>query len=284
MRHALLLISALAVVAAACGDSGTTTAAPATSEPQSEIVIIRASTDLGLGSERILIALGGPNNERLGPPDLAVTFEVYPSEQPSAIQRVVGEWMWAIPDVSGLYRATVDFDQPGIWFADVITPDEGLIGSTALEVRAETLTPGIGTPAPASNTLTSDDAPIAEISTDTDPNPDFYDVSIADAVASGAPTVVVFATPRFCQTAICGPTLDTIKAIAGGYPDVNWVHVEVFTNLDDPANLELVPAVSEWGLPTEPWIFVVDADGLVRGRFEGLVSGGELAAVLDSLA
>ena len=283
MRRTLLVVASLTLIAAACSDSTDTTPGPGTAEPTSEVVIIRASSDLGLGRERILIALGGPNNERLGSPDLEVTFEVYPTENATAVQRVQGHWMWAIPDVSGLYRATVDFDVPGIWLADVITEEDGLIGSTALEVKADTLTPGVGTPAPLSNSLTTADAPLDEISTDPSPDPDFYDLSIADAIATGSPTVVVFATPRFCQTAICGPTLDNIKEIAPGYPDVHWVHVEVFTNLDDPANLELVPTITEWGLPSEPWIFVIDGAGLVQGRFEGLVSEVELSNLLDSL-
>jgi hypothetical protein len=94
--------------------------------------------------------------------------------------------------------------------------------------------------------------------------------------------VIAFATPAFCQTAICGPTLERIKEIAPAHPGVDFVHVEVYTNLDDPDNLEVVPSIIEWGLPTEPWIFVVDADGIVTHRFEGLVTAEELDAALAS--
>ena len=87
--------------------------------------------------------------------------------------------------------------------------------------------------------------------------------------------------PRFCETAVCGPTLDEVKAIADDHPDVNWLHVEVFTNLDDPGNLEVVPAVTDWGLPSEPWVFVVGADGMVTGRFEGVVDPVEIEAALE---
>jgi hypothetical protein len=55
----------------------------------------------------------------------------------------------------------------------------------------------------------------------------------------------------------------------------------VYTNLDDAQNLEPVPAVLEWGLPTEPWVFVVDAQGFVVGRFEGVVSAEEITAALS---
>jgi hypothetical protein len=36
--------------------------------------------------------------------------------------------------------------------------------------------------------------------------------------------------------------------------------------------------VKEWKLPSEPWVFVVGADGKVRDRFEGTVSVRELDA------
>ena len=137
-------------------------------------------------------------------------------------------------------------------------------------------------PAPRSETPTGDEFPLAEISSDPDPDPSFYDLSLADAVADGRPTVVVFATPAFCQTAVCGPTLDIVKGMTGAHPGVDFVHVEVYTNLDDAENLEIVPAVIEWGLPTEPWVFVVDADGIVIARFEGVISVEEISAVLPS--
>ncbi len=56
----------------------------------------------------------------------------------------------------------------------------------------------------------------------------------------------------------------------------------MFTNLDDPENLEVVPAVQEWGLTSEPWVFVVDALGNVAGRFEGVVDPEEIEAALAS--
>ena len=34
--------------------------------------------------------------------------------------------------------------------------------------------------------------------------------------------------------------------------------------------------VKEWKLPTEPWVFVVDRNGVVRDRFEGAISVAEL--------
>ena len=98
--------------------------------------------------------------------------------------------------------------------------------------------------------------------------------------------MVVFATPAFCVSATCGPQLSElgkVKEQFGGR--ANFVHVEVFK---DPHLITggrptagLVPAVEEWGLPTEPWVFVVDARGLISAKFEQFTPAGVIAAALS---
>ncbi len=273
------------LVAAACGDSGGsgTTAAAGAGDLPGDAVAVVASTDLAAGTERLLLALTTLGNQRLGGPDLDVSFRVFPLDSPDDAREYPATWMWATPDVSGLYRAEVELPDPGTWAAQVVPAGGAALEPVAFQVKDRPATPAVGEAAPQSDTPTGADVDdLARISTDRNPDPAFYELSVADAVASGRPTVVVFATPRFCQTAICGPTLDTIKDYAAGRPDVNFVHVEVFTNLDDPDNLEIVPAVTEWGLTSEPWIFVVDEAGLVAARFEGVVAEEELDAALDA--
>jgi hypothetical protein len=36
--------------------------------------------------------------------------------------------------------------------------------------------------------------------------------------------------------------------------------------------------VLAWALPTEPWVFVVNAQGVITAKFEGAVTQGELEA------
>ena len=73
------------------------------------------------------------------------------------------------------------------------------------------------------------------------------------------------------------------KLLIDRYADVNWIHVEVYDNLNASTtdDLEVTQAVIEWGLPNEPWVFVVDRDGIVTERFEGVLDGAELEAALD---
>ena len=41
--------------------------------------------------------------------------------------------------------------------------------------------------------------------------------------------------------------------------------------------------VSEWRLPSEPWVFLVGRDGRIRARFEGSVSAAELSAAVQRM-
>ena len=97
------------------------------------------------------------------------------------------------------------------------------------------------------------------------------------------PFVVVFATPKYCTSRTCGPVVDVVSAVrrrptsAG----LSFVHVEIYKD-NDPAKGEN-RWVREWKLPSEPWIFLVGADGRVRERFEGTVSVQELDAAVRRL-
>lgn len=82
---------------------------------------------------------------------------------------------------------------------------------------------------------------------------------------------------------MCGPTLNIVKKVSPDFPELTFIHVEVYENLDDPSNLVVVDAVNEWKLPTEPWVFVVDERGRVAAKYEGTVGADELRAELKKL-
>ena len=273
------LVIALLLLAA-CGDSGSATTTTSSIGPfPADAFAYPASSDLAVGTDRLLVAVSDPAGTRLPRPDIPVTITV--SLQGGGEQQTVAAgFIWAIPDVSGLYRASFDFDEPGVWLVTVQPASGPALPDFPISVQESPMTVAVGEPAPQSETFTIHDHAIAEITSDDDPDPSLYQMTIAEAVTSGRPSVIAFATPRFCQTAICGPTLERIIEIKADFPDVNFIHVEVFTNLDDPENIEIVPAVTEWGLPTEPWVFVVDAAGIVVARFEGVVDPAEIAAAL----
>jgi hypothetical protein len=112
---------------------------------------------------------------------------------------------------------------------------------------------------------------------------------------TGRPFLVIFSTPAFCATRTCGPALDIVKLAAADYTDdVAFIHVEPYELqlvegraqlvLDDDNRPVVVDAVLEWGLPTEPYIVVVDGDGRVAAKFEGVAAEDEIEAALAQVA
>jgi hypothetical protein len=287
--RSLVVVSAFAVALAACSSADSeralptaTDAAQASADFTEGLTVVASSPgSLGVGPQRVLMVVATQESELLGGPDdpATATFTLDGEEFPGNPT----EWVWGIEGVRGFYVATFDFPRPGNWEA-TLTNAGGSAQTSPFAVSETVVVPEVGTPAPPSASRTSADAPLEQITTDPEPEPAFYELSIADAVTSGRPSVIVFSTPAFCTTAICGPTMEVVKSVATGFTEANFVHVEVYENIDDPqGELIEVDAVTEWGLQTEPWVFVVDAEGIVTARFEGTVGAGELERALESL-
>lgn len=270
MRRLAALI-AFAAIVTACGGSTTDQLTVVASSPGS----------VALGPQRVLMVIATPENELVGGPDQPATATFTSGDE--EFSGIATEWVWGIEGVRGFYVTQFDFRSAGNWEV-ALTTEDGTAQPATFQVTEQAVVPEVGTPAPLSDSATSADAPIDTISTDPDPDPSFYELSVADAVRSGRPSVIVFSTPAFCQTAICGPMLDLVKSIAPDHPDAHFIHVEVYENIDDPQG-ELVEAqpILDWGLLTEPWVFVVDGEGLVSARFEGAIGRSELVDALEAL-
>ena len=149
-------------------------------------------------------------------------------------------------------------------------------------VLAAPRTPAPGTPAPRShNLIASDVQDLRQIDTSDPPDARLHQVRIADAIAQGTPQVIVFATPQFCSSRVCGPMVDIVRTLLPAYGDrVVFTHQEIWKNVEAQ---EFFPTVAEWNLQTEPWLFVVDGQGIVRAKFEGLTTAREIEAVLQQI-
>lgn len=103
---------------------------------------------------------------------------------------------------------------------------------------------------------------------------DMHGQTIAQAVTSGKPSVIILGTPAYCSSRTCGPALDVAKALKQKYGDkASFVHVEIYEGLRPGP---YVQAVRDWNLPSAPWIFVVDREGKVSAKFEAMISAEEL--------
>lgn len=189
----------------------------------------------------------------------------------------------------GVYVANVEFDSPGDWGLVVTGKADGKdIGQlqVAFQVQPQERGIAVGSPPPKSvQTLARDVASLSEIDTSQKPDPEMHSMTIADAVSSGKVTVIAFATPAFCRSAVCGPVKLLVDDLFGKYgAQANFVHVEPY---DLPkartGKLEPIPLLeNEWRLETEPWVFIVGKDGLVSAKFEAAVSKDDLEKALQA--
>lgn len=286
MRRLIAAAAAFTLIAVACGGSD------ATDFPD-DAIAIRVNSDIATGNERLLVAVVEPDGTRLGSPEDEVTIQVAPDDQPSQVQEREATWIWTIPDFAGFYGARFDFDRPGLWRVTVRPAGTDPLETTLIQVlddacrepgAAAPCAPRVGESAPSMATPTLDEAELADLTTDPDPDERFYRLSLDEALSNGRPSVIVFSTPAYCRTATCGPILDNVKEVAGDHPDVDFVHIEVFTGLRDPDfapdPAHYAPAMFLWTLPSEPWVFVTDGSGTITARFEGAMSPEELEAEL----
>lgn len=275
-RFAIALVAALLI---GCGQSQGNLA-----EENLAIVASSPGTIGTVGEQRVLIGLVNlGTSESLASPDLEVTaMFTGPTQQ---VAEVPAEFLWTIEDVRGLYVTRVSLKTPGNWSVALQPAGMRPTPPAPFVVTDDVLVPEVGATAPVVPTRTTNDYPLEELTSDPDPEPSFYALSLDEALGNGKPTVVIFATPAFCTSQTCGPMLDQVQALSSDHPDVNFLHIEIYENLDAETFEELrtVAAVMEWGLPSEPWVFFIDATGMVTARLEGSASEAEINAAISSM-
>lgn len=184
------------------------------------------------------------------------------------------------------------FDAPGNWGVEIQTHLAGQtqpsVSRLPLEVKTKSSVPNLGEPAiPTKTTTIKDVSEPSQLSSDTQPDPAMYQMSLDQAVTSDKPTAVLFNTPGFCETASCGPSLEVMKGLQKVYSDtVNFIHVEVYQYpFSESAQREVFsePMVA-WRLTTEPWLFLIDAKGIIVARFEGGITKEEIGPALEKLS
>jgi hypothetical protein len=186
-------------------------------------------------------------------------------------------------EVRGLYITRLRFTRPGPWGIELQARDDnGSLATARLTVTVASApqTPGLGTLAPRSrNLIASDVRDLRQIDTSQKPDPRLHQVRIADAIAQKKPQLIVFATPQFCTSRMCGPVLDIVRLLLPEYNKrVAFTHQEIW---QDFASKKVFSTVEEWRLVSEPWTFVVDGEGIIRAKFEGLVTARELEQALQ---
>jgi hypothetical protein len=190
---------------------------------------------------------------------------------------------------TGVYVSYASFDEAGAWGAEftIFRDGERTVIPYRFTVREQTEEPSVGDSAPASVQATTATEPIEEIDTSAPFRDAMHATTVADALKLGKPIVIAFATPAFCSSRTCGPIMDlVVDPLSFAYgQDVMFIHIEPYVLRDlREANIQNpVPTVLEWRLRTEPWIFVVDQQGRIAAKFEGIAARDEVDGVIREL-
>ena len=292
---ALVAIATLSGCAAAPEPTATPTTIPLGNPMMGgeDINPILATTILNPGEQRVSFLLVG-KKAIIKAPEATVTA-TYLGEGEAAAREATAiyhDWPFGI---RGAYSARMTFDRPGPWQLKVSVDDGEVSGETVidLEVVEDSPVPAIGERPPLSRTKTLADVPgVEQLTTDYNADEDLYQLTVAQAIESPRPAVVVFASPAFCTSATCGPQVDTVKELKAAYQGrADFVHVEIYDRPEeiqgDLSQASLAPAVEEWGFSTVPdwfnesWVYILDKEGLVKHRFEGYATRSELEAALQ---
>jgi hypothetical protein len=176
------------------------------------------------------------------------------------------------PDaVRVVYSAQLDLPSAGEWRVAAIVREDGELRGTpvATAVVGEfRRIPRPGDAAPTIHTPTAQDVggDLSKITTRIPPDTQ-NKVDYAEALGK-EPIVLLFATPQFCQSRVCGPVVDVAEQAKKEYGDkAAFIHMEIY-NDNDPAK-RVRPQVRAFHLPTEPYLFTIDRAGIVRAAVEG---------------
>lgn len=227
--------------------AGLLLAVACTTGPTFTAGVISTLNTVGTGEQRLLIELRNAQGQPFAVD--SVPNATLRDENGSPLGVYPGELVWLVPDEVPIYAFVMEIPEAETY---QVTVDAGELGETPpagfvavedpIQVQAGEAAPDIeGDPVPG-------------------------------------PSLIVFASPNWCPARSCQPMIDQAEAAADSDSGVSWARVEVFANpgVETEDDLELAPVVDVWGVASQPWLYVIDADGVVSSLFEGAVSDREL--------
>lgn len=280
-----------------------TTAAPSPMLVADLTIEVVSSSVWSGGASPIILALHEATG-RINDPTLTVAVQVLavdgtPAGAPVAAVAIQPA---GIADVS--YVASADVPSPGTWILAVTATgaDGGArTGTTGVVARDPGGTAALGAPAPIIDTPTAADfgGDLTWVTTDPAPDPRLSATSTGDALAAGRPFVLVVDSYSFKVTPACGKAVVMAKQLVHRWTDVPFIHHEPYRytvvttepvlegSLTDPRLTEAADAwgtgSQPWGVGSMPWVFVVDGDGIVRAKYQGVMGSADVDVMLSLL-
>jgi hypothetical protein len=305
-RRSFLAAGAGALAFAACGggsDGGakqasqaSTTSAPTGSSSSNGSTSSSGGLPtwtLGVFTDFASLVPGSPQRITLGladkdgvlvkdPPVSTMTLLVSKDGQP------VGEAITAQKHDQGLERPYFPmlFTPPAEGVYTVSTTVDGVPVERQIQIPASSEGIQPGQPMVPLDTPTTADPRGVELLCTRNPACPLHDITLREALAKGSPVAFLVATPQFCQTAICGPVLDVLLNVHTEFPQITFLHSEVYPSVAaaQPGAQKTVEAITAYKLFFEPWLLLARPDGSVERRLDVIFDEVELREALTELA
>jgi hypothetical protein len=191
------------------------------------------------------------------------------------------------PDAASVvYVTDVDFPNDGEWrvVALIKAGDEvtGTLLTTSAVVGESKRVPRPGQQAPLIHTPTAQDVggDLSQITTRLPPDTQ-NQVDYADVLGK-EPIILLFATPQFCTSRVCGPVVDVAEQLKEqGGDEAEFIHMEIYTD-NDPSK-PVRPQVRAFHLSNEPWLFAINRQGVIEADLQGAFGVDALTRVLNKV-
>ncbi|MEX0619969.1 MAG: hypothetical protein WD181_00110 [Solirubrobacterales bacterium] len=266
-------------------------------QPESELAISPAASVFEPGSNRYPFGVFELDKTQIDDAEVALYFAKTPQSEvegplPARIESLSTKPAFRSLGVEAPGEArsyyvveNVEFDRSGPWTAIAIIKDGDGFQSSRLPSPVVGQFPGVaavGEKAPKTSTPTvaSVGGDLSKIDTRQPPS-SMHDADLKN-VLGRKPVILIFATPAFCSSRVCGPVVDVaeqVKAESGS--GIQFIHMEIFNDNDPSKGVR--PQLAAFGLPTEPWMFAIGSDGRIVERTEGALGVREMTATVNRL-
>ncbi|TMC49428.1 MAG: thioredoxin family protein [Chloroflexi bacterium] len=278
------VLAAAALAAVACGESNIASSSTASAVP-GFLVVEAQNSMLLVGLDRVGVALFSSDRKAVnGATGVTLTIDgpgaAVPEQRPL---EYIGPEYGSIPvylgtarfPAAGRYRYVIDATLPG----GVHATGQANVDVTT---KSPSLPVGFQVPAARQHILGEPGVTLAQLDSGVPKPDDWHTATIADGLAQHRPMVLYFGQPGFCQTQTCGPTVQVLEKLCAQYCDkLLFEHIEVNFPAGPTGKAPENPVFTAFGFQSEPWVYFVNAQGVVADRFEGPVTIGELRSAAD---
>lgn len=183
--------------------------------------------------------------------------------------------------LQAIYAARLPVPSAGTYTILALTrTSRGLVGSPGeIAVARSSPIPAVGQRAPdiATDTTASVGGKLSLLTTRTPPE-SMHSVSLRQVLGK-RPVALLFSTPQYCVSRVCGPVTDVTVALQHRFGHrIAFIHQEVYAE-NQPSH-GLRAQMKAFHLQTEPWLFAINRRGIIVARLEGAFGTTELAAAL----